>query len=123
VGGLALRFYVEELEGLFEGLVEYYRSLLRLEARLRGIQGGEEGLVEVLRWRMAVARLLMEQRRVISSVRGGSMVQARSEACILYEVASRLLRDAPDPSISFHAMPMIAGVYEISRAICEHQGY
>lgn len=118
-----MRFYVEELEGLFEGLVEYYRSLLRLEARLRGIQGGEEGLVEVLRWRMAVARLLTEQRRVISSVRGGSMVKARSEACILYEVASRLLRDAPDPSISFHAMPMIAGVYEISREICEHQGY
>ena len=118
-----MRFYAEELEGLFESLVEYYKSLLRLESRLRGIQGGEEGLVEVLRWRMAVAVLLVEQKRLISSVRGANMIKARGEACILNEVASRLLRDAPDPSISFHAIPVIAGVYEISRVMCERQGY
>jgi hypothetical protein len=120
-GGPLLRFYVEELEGLFEELLDYYRLLLRLESKLRSMGGGE-GLVEVLRWRMAIARLLVEQRRLISSMRDGRMIEARSEACMVNDMVVKLSRDAPDPSISLHVLPLIAYIYEVSRAICDYQG-
>jgi len=119
-----LRFYLEELEGLFESLLDYYRSLTRLEGRLRGIAGVEagEGFLEVVRWRMAIARLLAEHRRLIESIREGSLLKARGEACVVNDIALKLIRSAPDPSLSLHAIPLLAGIYELSRHICELQG-
>jgi len=117
-----LRFYAEELEGLFEELVNYYRSLLRLESKLKSIGSNEENLMEILRWRMAIARFLVEQRKLIASIKNGSKVEARNGACLVNDIALRLLREAPNPSISFYVVPLIAEIYEISRVICEHQG-
>ncbi len=117
-----MKLYAEELEGLFEELLDYYKLLLRLESKLKTMIEGGEDLMEILRWRMAVARLLVEQRRLVSSIKGGNVIEARSEACIVNDVALRLLREAPDPSISFHALPLIAEIYEISRVMCGYQG-
>lgn len=112
---------MEELEGVFESLLEYYRVLVRLETKLGSIAGerdGVEGYLEVTRWRLSIARLLRELRALLSTLKGNGSLTARSEACIVSDISWKLLSSKPDLSISLYATPLIAEIYELSRSLC-----
>ncbi|MFN4046144.1 MAG: hypothetical protein ACK4H7_02235 [Acidilobaceae archaeon] len=109
---------IEELEAVYELLLEYREKLNRLNENIGASQNGYSGSIDVVAWKFQVAALETGCAKVIRHLLKGEHVQARVEACSLKSAAEAALRRWGDHHLTLHPRVLILHLIAYSSSLC-----
>ncbi|MDM7275971.1 MAG: hypothetical protein P3X22_007675 [Thermoprotei archaeon] len=109
---------IEELEAVYELLLEYREKLDRLNGNRGAPQNSYNGNPDVTAWKFQIATLETGCAKVIRHLSKGEHVQARVEACSLKSAAEAALRRWGDHYLTSHPRVLILHLIAYSSSLC-----
>ncbi len=114
--------FIEELEAVYELLLEYGEKLNRLDGKRGFSQNTHHSNLDITAWRFQIAALEAACAKVIKHFSKGEHVQARVEACSLKSAAEAALRKWGEHYLISHPRALILHLIVYSSSLCRGDG-